>query len=285
MLNFVRNLLSKRRERIRRLSRIHSQVSDIRDILISKELDHLSRGKQNPFCSHGLKCFSQSDEDGLTLEIIRRIGLTETGGVYAEFGVADGMENNTLILAALGWKGFWAGCEELAFDHSKSKKFFYNKGWITLDNIVSIVTNSLKKIEAEKVNVLSLDLDGNDFYFVSRLLENGTKPDLFIVEYNSKFPPPIEFVINYDEGHQWRGDDYYGASLQSFVNLFQRHGYSIVCCNFQSGVNAFFVKNDHKHLFPEVPDDINNIYVGPKYRNYKSFGHRPAPSTVESFFN
>jgi hypothetical protein len=35
--------------------------------------------------------------------------------VSAEFGVSDGMENSTLVLAALGWSGFWVGGEQLKF--------------------------------------------------------------------------------------------------------------------------------------------------------------------------
>ena len=47
------------------------------------------------------KCFSQTDEDGITIEILRRIGCLEKG-TFAEFGPGDGMENNTLILKSLG---------------------------------------------------------------------------------------------------------------------------------------------------------------------------------------
>src|SRR5689334_19646631 len=68
----------------------------------------------NPFNRFGKKTFSQTDEDGLTFEIVRRLGLEK--GTFAEFGVGDGLENNTLSLIAAKWRGFWAGNEELAFD-------------------------------------------------------------------------------------------------------------------------------------------------------------------------
>ena len=46
-----------------------------------------------------------------------------------EFGVGNGMENNTLALAALGWTGLWAGSEELAFnlDGVNAGKFYFSK--------------------------------------------------------------------------------------------------------------------------------------------------------------
>ncbi len=53
----------------------------------------------------GYKAFSQSDEDGIIAEIFRRIG-TESK-VFFEFGVGDGLANNTLNLLLAGWKGYW----------------------------------------------------------------------------------------------------------------------------------------------------------------------------------
>jgi hypothetical protein len=75
--------------------------------------------------------------------------------------------------------------------------------------------------------------------------EKGILAKLFIVEYNAKFPPPIEFQIDYDPRHTWAHDDYYGASLSSFDRLFSRFGYRLVCCNAHTGANAFFVDADH----------------------------------------
>jgi hypothetical protein len=69
----------------------------------------LQNSHPNPLNKFGAKCFSQNDEDGIILEILRRINLLGSEGVFAEFGVGDGTENNTLILASLGWTGFWMG--------------------------------------------------------------------------------------------------------------------------------------------------------------------------------
>jgi hypothetical protein len=69
---------------------------------------------KNPLNRFGAKHFSQADEDGITLEIIRRIGINN--GSFAEFGVGNGLENNTLVLLASGWRGFWIGAQDLDFD-------------------------------------------------------------------------------------------------------------------------------------------------------------------------
>lgn len=142
----------------------------------------------NPINRFGSKCFSQNDEDGITLEVLRRIGLLRHGS-FAEFGVDDGTESNTLILKSLNWTGFWVGGEDLSHLPSSSKGFIYIKDWITSGNIIELVEKGIKSLGIEELDLISLDLDGNDFYFVERILTSGCLPKVFIVEYNAKFPP------------------------------------------------------------------------------------------------
>jgi hypothetical protein len=89
------------------------------------------------------------------------------------------LENNTLILASLGWHGFWVGGEDLAVNYSSAKKFKYIKDWITLDNIVNHADKGLDLLGGKQADVVSLDLDGNDIYFVEELLSNNISPKLF----------------------------------------------------------------------------------------------------------
>ena len=81
---------------------------------------------KNSFNLYGKKNISQTDEDGITIEIIKRLNCLNNGN-FIEFGVGDGTENNTLILKALGWKGFWVGNQELIIDYKNSKKLFLFK--------------------------------------------------------------------------------------------------------------------------------------------------------------
>ena len=239
----------------------------------------------NPLVSCGRKVYSQNEEDGITFEILRRIGLRN--GVFAEFGVGQGIENNTLALAALGWSGFWVGGESLCFDYKRisGKKFAYIKDWITRENIVALANRGLTMIGAKALDVISLDLDGNDIYLAETLLSQNLRPKLFIVEYNAKFPPPIEFKIAYDAKHLWQGDDYFGASLSSYDRLFKKFGYRLVCCNSQSGANAFFIDKEFEQHFTEVPVDVNDIYVEPRYHEYQKYGFNRSIKTIERLFD
>lgn len=248
-----------------------------KDLALQAQTREFQNSASNPLNKFGKKCFSQHDEDGITIEILRRLG--QDHGHYAEFGVGNGMENNTLILAALGWKGFWVGGEDLAFQHATSNTFQYTKAWVTLDNILECYQGGVEFL-GNNPDVVSLDFDGNDLYFVEKLLSNGCLPKLFIVEYNAKFPPPVKFQIQYDPAHTWKGDDYFGASVSSFVEVFSKFQYKLICCN-QTGANAFFIRGDFAHLFQDIPERIQDIFVGPQYHLYAHHGHPLSIRTVE----
>jgi hypothetical protein len=278
------HMLSKIQSNLAEITDLTNQIRGIRDLILFQQTRELQASHANPLNKSGKKCFSQTDEDGITLEILRRLD-TVNDGVYAEFGVGNGMENNSLILMALGWKGFWVGGEEIKpkISHG-SRKFIHFKQWITLENIADTAQKGLAHIASEKIDVISLDLDGNDIYFAEALLSSIPRPKLFIVEYNAKFPPPVEFSIKYDPQHSWQRDDYFGASLSSFDKLFRKFNYRLVCCNSHTGANAFFVDAKYSDLFQDVPTDINALYVEPRYHLYAKYGHSASLKTIERIF-
>ena len=243
----------------------------------------LSSCKNNFARKYAKKYFSQTDEDGITIEIINRIRSAgiNLSNTFVEFGVGNGLENNTIVLLSLGWKGSWFGGESLAFDPGESSRLNFHKTWITKENILSLYQQSTKNSRSCNIDVISLDLDGNDYYFLHTILNSSAKPSLFIVEYNAIFPVGADWKINYNEGHQWNGDHYFGASLESFTRLFSDFGYFLVACNPQTGANAFFVRNEYRHLFADIPDNIEDIYVSPFYRGSK-FTHKISPEFIKS---
>ena len=247
----------------------------------------LLQNHPNPLLRYGGKVYSQNDEDGITFEILRRMGIAN--GVFAEYGVGNGVENNTLSLAALGWSGLWVGAGDLAFQTnpglSCKLNFHYQKAWVTRSNIVQLHESGLGMIRRSQCDLISMDLDGNDYYFVDELLSSDAVPKIFIVEYNGRFIPPIRFKIDYDDDHHWIGDDYFGASLTSFCDLFHKHDYFLACCNI-TGTNAFFVRNEYHAFFRDIPTAIEKLYASPKYflSGLDVSGHPPSVRTVENIF-
>ena len=242
-----------------------------------------SRSKQaarNPLNRFGAKYFSQGDEDGITLEIVRRLGIAN--GTFAELGVGNGLENNTLILLASGWRGVWIGGEDLAFTHETNpERLSFRKAWVSLNNVRALLKDGLERMGIRTLDVLSLDLDGNDYYLTREILTAGVSAKLFILEYNAKFPPPIKWTIKYDENHTWDQSDYQGASLALLAELFSEFSYTLVCCNAATGANAFFVKDEYLSHFPDVPKSIDDIFIECRYQVYRRWGHRPSPKTIE----
>lgn len=259
-------------------------LKSIRDLIISQQTIERQKKHPNPLNAYGKKCFSQSDEDGITLEILKRIGIDK--GVYGEFGCGNGYENNTLALVAAGWKGFWVGGVDLRFKYKNTKNFNFNKHWITRENAVELYNDGLEKINEKKLDLFSIDLDGNDIYILEELLEKIELPNVIIAEYNSKFFPPLSFRIKYNPNHIWGVDDYLGASLSEFVKVLNKHSYKLVCCNSGTGANAFFVKNEFANKFTDVPEDINQIYVEARYQllSETGNGHKPSIKTIERIF-
>jgi hypothetical protein len=204
--------------------------------------------------------------------------------------VGNGVENNTLALAAAGWSGHWVGCNALAFetnpDGSATPNFCFQNTWVTRANIVHLHQAGLSAIRRSHCDLISMDLDGNDYYFVDALLSSGARPKLFVTEYNGRFIPPIRFKIDYDADHRWTGDDYFGASLSSFADLFQRHRYFLACCNV-TGSNAFFIDCDFQSLFSDIPTKIEQLYASPKYflTGLDVSGHPPSLKSVTRIFS
>jgi hypothetical protein len=239
---------------------------------------HLPAQYANPLLAFSRRYFSQNDEDGILLEILRRINLTGPS-TFLEFGVEGGIECNTIILLALGWRGAWVGGDPLSFDLPENARLAFSQRWITKDNAADCARTSLAAAgdKLEDVRVASIDIDGNDASVVRALLAAGLSPDIFIVEYNAKFPPPIEFEMPYNEKNAWQGDDYQGASLQTWAAILA--GYKLVACN-ENGVNAFFVKRDYDEQFFDIASDISTLFRIGHYHIYARSGHPASPETV-----
>lgn len=195
---------------------------------------------------HGYKVWSQNDEDGILAEIFRRIGSGARR--FVEFGVSDGRECNTLKLLVEGWQGLWM--ESDATSSERIRRVFaaplaegrleLKETSVTAENIDGLIA-SARATAAGELDLLSIDIDGNDYHVLKAI--RSVRPRVIVIEYNGKFPPPIDLVLPYNPAHRWDGSDYGGNSLQAIANLAARRGYRLVGTNI-TGVNAFFVRAD-----------------------------------------
>jgi len=229
----------------------------------------------------GFQVYSQCDEDGILEEIFRRIGVSNR--VCCEIGCGNGLVNNTHYLVVQGWKGVWIDGDDRnirnILEHvpvGPNDGLSVQKAFITRDNVNEVVRKGLADIlgtmprEPYPIDLLSLDIDGNDLHVLERL--DAVEARVICVEYNAKFPPPARLTIQYDAEHIWDLDDYQGASLQAFVDLLRPKGYRLVSCN-SSGVNAFFVRESELRDITPMP--VEDLYQPPRYDLiYRSRGHK-----------
>jgi FkbM family methyltransferase len=234
----------------------------------------------NPILS-GKKIYSQCDEDGIIGHILDKINsLTPLTRSFIEFGSANGLENNTHVLLLNNYSGCWieGASEHTAYIEQELGSLSLPRLLVlneqaTLENIRLLAEQCVEFLGTENLDFLSMDLDGNDYHFMRELMAI-VNPKLVCVEYNGKFPPPMYRIMEYKAEHRWTSNDYFGASLQAWVDFFTNH--TLVCCNL-TGANAFFVRNDLCSTFTLYP--TAELYQPPRYALAGiSSGHTPSLS-------
>lgn len=189
-----------------------------------------------------LRVFSQNGEDGVLAEILRRIGVA--GGGFVEFGVQDGTEGNTVFLAqVLGWAGVYLEADAAAFAALErrwagSERVRTVHAAVEPDTVEALFARAGV---AEEPDVLSIDVDGND-YWIWRALTRFL-PRVVVIEYNGALHPASRRVMPYAPGFRWDHTSGYGASLGALEALGAGKGYRLVHTEL-AGVNAFFVRED-----------------------------------------
>jgi hypothetical protein len=192
--------------------------------------------------------YSQNGEEYWLKYIFDNIGTTNK--YLVDLGAWDGIHlSNTKLLIDSGWTG-------LLVD-GKDYPGVYNS-FITVENINTILT---KRNVPKEPDLLSIDLDGNDFWILNEVLQY-LKPRLIISEFNSEIAGSK--TIKYNPDFVFWPCDYYGYTFEAGVKLADKHGYTIIFQN--SNLNLYYLRND---LVLEGFKHIDN----PGY--YKHWGANP----------
>ncbi len=179
---------------------------------------------------------SQFGEDGVIEEIFKRIGTKNK--ICVEFGAWDGIHLSN------SWN-LWHNKEWFAYliegDKEKTKQLEENlsifpktkaiNAYVEPEGIFSLDAILSKYSVPKDFDLLSIDIDGNDYYIFKNL--NYFKPRLIIIEFNPTVPPQIEMV-------QEKGE-YMGASALSLINLAREKGYKPIHI---TDVNLFFLPDE-----------------------------------------
>lgn len=191
-----------------------------------------------------MKDYSQYGESKILHEIFEKIGTINK--YVVEFGAWDGYHlSNARFFIDMGW-------DSLLMDGLKEPKNGVFTEFITMENINNIFE---KYSVPEKFDLLSIDIDGNDYWVWKTL---SYEPNVVIIEYNSNFNNDESFVLKYNPNHNFsESGGYYSASIKALVDLAKEKGYFL--CKEVSFTNLIFIKNEFKELIEEFDYKMVNL--------------------------
>jgi hypothetical protein len=227
------------------------------------------------------KIFSQNGEDGIIQYLTKHISIKNK--IFIEFGVENYMESNTrFLMMNNNWSGLVIDGSAANINSIRKREWFWRYdlknqcAFIDKDNINVL----LHKYSYKDIGILSIDIDGNDYWIFQELDLSKLNPSIVIIEYNALFGSERMISIPYDKYFNRTkahfSNLFFGASLSALVHLATQKGYELVgCCD--SGVNAFFVRKDL------LNDKVRKLSVLDAYKEDKSRQSRN-PKGKFSFF-
>lgn len=214
--------------------------------------------------------FSQGGEDGIIALLCRLLELRS--GI--EFGTEDWKQSNLRLSTKL-FKlnvGLIDGSPKNIEKIKTSSDYYFNQitaisSWITAENINSLVNSLMSKMEISELDILSIDIDGNDYYIAEKLLK--INPKVLIIEVNDIYGPDKKMTTPYDSSFYRYKYHYsgtiYGASYSLLLFLLRSNGYKLFA-HVSSGNNLIFVRGSEW--------DKVAAYSSENLRKFKYFSYR-----------
>lgn len=191
---------------------------------------------------HASNVTSQFGEDGVLAKVLEL--LPERNGWCIEFGAWDGRQfsNTYNLIAAHGYRGVLIEADparfaELQRTHDPQKNILLNAavGFEESDSLDALLRG--RNVPAD-VDVLSIDIDGNDYHVWKAI--RSLQPKVVIVEFNATFANAVSFI------QEKRSGVNQGTSAAAFVELARCKGYELIVA---LEWNLFFVASRYYPLF------------------------------------
>ncbi|GMR01645.1 MAG: hypothetical protein BMS9Abin19_1055 [Gammaproteobacteria bacterium] len=197
--------------------------------------------------------YSQTGEDGVIEKILEVIQPEDKWCV--EFGAWDGvhLSNAYHLIKQHLFKAVLIEGDKEKYSELVKNMAEYD-GVSCLNKFVSFSgKDSLEYLLAQTdiphdFSLLSIDIDGNDYYIWESL--SSYTPKLVVIEFNASIPNEVEFVQQKDMSISQ------GASPASLVELGRKKGYELVAATM---TNLFFVDKKYFSLFEISDNSLKNI--------------------------
>lgn len=202
--------------------------------------------------------YSQWGEDGIIEKIFQIIGVESKTCI--EFGATDGLyfSNTANLWKNKQWKAILIESNSKHYPNllanTKGKlctSLIRTVGFFPNDSLESI----LYEIGFdESVDLLSIDIDGNDYYIFQSL--QSLKPRVIICEYNPTMPAYMDIYSN--------PHNFSGCSVGALQRIGNELGYTLVSI---TNTNCFFVINREVDKFSDFDLSLKNMRID-KYLKY-----------------
>ena len=224
------------------------------------------------------KIFSQRGEDGIIQHLIRHVPIKNE--TFIEFGAETYVESNTrFLMMNNNWNGLIMDGSEENIQSVRQSGWFWmydliaKSAFIDAENINGLISEH----SLTDIGLLSIDIDGNDYWVFQALDLSKLNPSILVLEYNALFGKdraisvPYEKDFNRTRAHY--SNLYFGASLKALTDLAIEKGYAFVGCNL-AGSNAFYVKKEF------VTDKLPSVSIAAGFRADKCRQSRNPHNTL-----
>lgn len=236
-MNLLKHLIKKYLWKLVFYDKIYGDAPAQNKIYLSKLDETVSFSKEK------LNIFTSADEDGILLNIFKKIGTTDK--TFVDIGSHDCINSNCANLAFHhDWKGVFIDGNKAVLERGRhiynkyfadrTKRFSFIHAIVTVNNINDILPQ-------KQTDLLSIDLDGNDYF----IWENITAIDPRVVVTEVQVEKGnTNFIPEYNnEFELYESNTPKGASPLSMTKLAEAKGYALVAAN-KGCYNLFFVRKD-----------------------------------------
>jgi hypothetical protein len=254
-------------------TRLHPRRSSVdleRIALLQAELLARDNDRREPtdLAQVEFRVFSQFGDDGIVQYLTRRLAPPDS---FVELGAEDYTEAATrLLLLKDNWRGLIVDSSAEHMNAVRGDELHWRHDLTTVEAFITAenVEELLARRPFGEIGLLSIDLDGNDYWVWEAVMTN---PAIVVVEYNSVFGSERRVVVPYTAGFQrtqahW-SNLYWGASLPALASLAEAKGYRLVGSN-GAGNNAYFVRAELVSGLPQP--SAKDAYRESRYRESRN---------------